>query len=65
MKTHCQISNAGLYYENYYEFKEIIQFMNMHNKVYEIMKINGCKYVNDNYSWNKIIDKYDTQINIE
>ncbi len=58
LKTHCQISNAGLYYENYYEFKEVIEFMKNHNDIYDIMKENGKKYICNNYDWKLIVDKF-------
>lgn len=58
LRTHCILSNAGLYYENYYEFKEAVEFMNKHNDVYKIMKDNGSKYVCSSYDWQLIIDKF-------
>lgn len=58
LKTHCQISNAGLYYENYYEFKEAVEFMCKNDDVYEIMKGNSVKYVCNNYDWKLIVDKF-------
>lgn len=58
LKTHCKRSNAGLYYENYYEFKEVLEFMMNNEKEYELIGNNGSKYVNNNYDWNVIINKF-------
>lgn len=61
LKTHCLRSNAGLYYENYYEFKEIVDFMN-NNKLCDAMGRNGINYVDNNYNWTSIIEKFKQQI---
>jgi glycosyltransferase involved in cell wall biosynthesis len=63
LKTHCRRSNAGLYYENYYEFKEVLEFMMIHEREYNLISNNGEKYVNQNYDWNIIIDKFKNAIN--
>lgn len=63
LKTHCKRSNAGLYYENYYEFKEVLEFMMNNKKEYQLIGNNGSKYVNNNYDWKLIIDKFINMIN--
>lgn len=63
LKTHCKRSNAGLYYQNYYEFKEVLEFMMSHEREYNLISDNGEKYVNQNYDWNIIIDKFINAIN--
>ncbi|MFR1380202.1 MAG: glycosyltransferase family 4 protein, partial [Clostridium neonatale] len=57
LKTHCIKSNAGLYYQNYNEFKEILKFMFDNKKEYELIGNNGSKYVDNNYDWNIIVKK--------
>lgn len=64
LKTHCRRSNAGLYYENYNEFKEVLEFMLTHEKEYNLMSNNGEKYVNQNYDWDIIVNKFINAINI-
>lgn len=63
LKTHCKRSNAGLYYENYQEFKEVLEFMITHEKAYNFISKNGEKYVNENYDWDVIINKFIKIIN--
>lgn len=58
LKTHCIRSNAGLYYENYNEFKEVLEFMISHDREYNLISKNGNKYVECNYNWNIVIKKY-------
>lgn len=57
LKTHCKRSNAGLYYQNYEEFREVIEFMINYREECEIIGNNGEIYVEENYDWNIIINK--------
>jgi glycosyltransferase involved in cell wall biosynthesis len=59
LEGHCKKSNAGLYYKNYAEFFGSIQYLEKNRNVYEKMKSNGAIYVNENYSWETVIDKID------
>lgn len=58
LKGHCLKSNAGLYYNNYEEFKTACDFMNHEGDSHEYreMKSNGKKYVEHNYRW-ELIDQ--------
>lgn len=58
LKTHCRRSNAGLYYQNYNEFKEVLEFMMNHEREYNLMSNNGDKYVDQNYDWDVILNKF-------
>lgn len=58
LKGHCVKSNAGLYYENYQEFKACLDFMLEHPEVMIKMGENGEQYVQENYQWDVIIQKY-------
>jgi len=58
LKGHCIRSNAGLWYQNYDEFKEGIFLLSSNIKLREIMKRNGIRYIRENYSWDVIIQKY-------
>lgn len=57
LKGHCLKSNAGLYFENYYQFEAELNYMLKHNTEYKIMCENGKKYVEENYRWDVILDK--------
>lgn len=62
LKTHCVKSSGGLYYTNYMEFCESINYI-LDNKNLSIkLGENGEKYVSDNYIWNKIAYKYNKYI---
>lgn len=59
LKGHCIKSNAGLYYDNFFEFEGCINYMLNNNEQYEIMKKNGKKYIDNYYSWDVILNKFD------
>lgn len=58
LKGHCVKSNAGLYYKNYFEFEEIINYIQKYDGVYHQMKLNAKKYVDENFQWNIIVNKF-------
>jgi len=58
LKGQCIRSNAGLYYENYYEFKEALNLLVSSAKLREQMGKNGHKYFMQNYTWEIIENKY-------
>lgn len=58
LKGHCLRSNGGLWYENYEEFKECLDLLILDDRLRAKMGENGKKYVEENYSWSKIEDKY-------
>lgn len=62
LKGHCVKSNAGLYYRNYFEFEECINYMLEHPREYGIMKKNAVQYVKDNFQWDDIMAKFDKMI---
>ena len=57
LKGHCLRSRAGLYFKNYFEFEGSINYLLNNEKIYSIMCENGKKYVDENYQWDKIIEK--------
>lgn len=58
LKSHCEKSNGGLYYENYEEFVECVNLLLSDVHLQEQMGKNGYQYVKENYSWDKIINEY-------
>ncbi len=58
LKGHCVKSNAGLYYESYREFEGCIDYMLCHKEEREAMGKNGKKYVEENYQWDVIVDRF-------
>jgi glycosyltransferase involved in cell wall biosynthesis len=58
LKGHCIRSNSGLWYQNFDEFKACLFLLSTNSKLRKIMKSNGIRYIQNNYSWEVIIDKY-------
>ena len=58
LRGHCIRSNGGLYYNNYYEFAECIEYLSNMVDVYDKMKENCIAYIANNYIWDTVIDKY-------
>jgi glycosyltransferase involved in cell wall biosynthesis len=58
LKGHCIHGNAGLYYRNYYEFEGCINYLFSHEREHELMGKNGVAYVNANYKWDIIVERF-------
>ena len=58
LKGHCIRSNAGLWYQNYDEFVECIRYLSSDGNLRRKMGINGKRYIELNYSWNRVEKKY-------
>lgn len=58
LKGHCVRSNGGLYYKSYYEFEGCVNYMLTHPDTAAGMGANGRKYVDANYTWEKITDRF-------
>jgi glycosyltransferase involved in cell wall biosynthesis len=58
LKGQCKRSNAGLWFKNYEEFKEVILLLLSKQKMFEEMGKNGREFFNKHYSWDVIEKKY-------
>lgn len=58
LKGQCQRSNAGLFYESYEEFHEVLRLLLELPRLREGMGKNGKKYFQENYTWDVIERKY-------
>jgi len=58
-RDHCVKSNGGLFFRNYDEFEECINFYIDNQKIRTIMAENGKLYVKNNYSWDRIVHMYE------
>jgi glycosyltransferase involved in cell wall biosynthesis/ubiquinone/menaquinone biosynthesis C-methylase UbiE len=58
LKGHCIKSNAGLWYDNYDEFEACLGLMLGDGRLTESLSRNGNTYVERNYSWESIEEKY-------
>lgn len=51
-------ANGGLYFRNYFEFECAVNYILSHKSEAEIMGKNGKEYVEGQFAWNKIVDRY-------
>lgn len=58
LRQHCMNGQSGLYYSEFEEFAEALDLMNKDTKLREAMGENGLRYVKQNYSWSRILEKY-------
>lgn len=65
LRGHCIRSNAGLYYEDYEVFEGCINYLLApeHSDVYAALQENAREYVETNYRWDVIMEKYKVMIN--
>ncbi|MBI1870767.1 MAG: glycosyltransferase family 4 protein [Chlamydiae bacterium] len=59
-KHHCVQSGGGLYFSNYFEFEEAIDFFLDHDSLRRLMGERGYQYVREHYSWEKVLDRFET-----
>lgn len=57
-KNHCLMSNGGLWFKNYDDFEECVNFYLNNPAFTKKIGIQGMNYVKVNYNWNRIINKY-------
>ena len=62
LKGQCLRSRAGLFYENYWEFREALDLLDADARLREVMGENGRRYYDANYTWDIVVGKYRTVI---
>ena len=58
LKGQCRRSQGGLWYENRYEFEEALSLLLADPTLRQRLAANGRRYVEANYSWERIERKY-------
>ena len=58
LKDHCLAGQAGLYYSNQAEFGEALDLLLVDERLRSQLGMNGQKYVEKNYAWDIILEKY-------
>lgn len=58
LKGHCKKSNGAFYYNDYFEFEGELNYLMENPEIVEKMKDNALAYVNENYSWDKITERF-------
>lgn len=59
LKGHCIKSDAGLYYNNFFEFEGALNYMLEHPDIYSQMKKNALDYISEHYTWDVIMNKFE------
>ncbi|MCD8069186.1 MAG: glycosyltransferase, partial [Lachnospiraceae bacterium] len=62
LKGHCLKSNAGLYYDDYFEFEGVLNYLQDHPDIRPVLERNAVKYVEENYRWDSILKRFDEVI---
>jgi glycosyltransferase involved in cell wall biosynthesis len=57
-RFHSRKSNGGLYFGNYFEFEECLNFFSSNPGLGCRMGANGKRYVEENYSWDKVVERF-------
>jgi len=56
---HCRKANAGLYYRDYAEFRRALELLLRDERLRGAMARKGASYVRENYSWPRIVSRYE------
>ncbi|MDR2446410.1 MAG: glycosyltransferase family 4 protein [Treponema sp.] len=64
LSGHCRKSDAGFYYNNYFEFEGVLNYMMSHDAEYRCMQANAKRYVEERYRWDDIMRKFDEAIDM-
>jgi glycosyltransferase involved in cell wall biosynthesis len=59
LRQHCLQGNAGLFYTNPAEFSIALDWLLRDRRLRESLGRHGLEYVQKNYTWKRILDKYD------
>ena len=57
-REHCERSGAGLWFEGFAEFEAVVARLTGNPVLHEAMRQNGLRYVEANYRWPVILDRY-------
>ncbi len=58
LRGQCRRSNAGLYYEDYYEFREALSLLEEDAELRAKLGANGRRFYHQNYRWEVVEGKY-------
>jgi glycosyltransferase involved in cell wall biosynthesis len=57
-REHAELSGAGLWFGDYAQFEAGVGLLSADDAPYETMRRNGRRYVEANYRWPVILDRY-------
>lgn len=58
LRGQCRRSNAGLYFDDYYEFREALAMLEADGELREKLGTNGRRYYDGHYRWEVVEGKY-------
>ena len=61
-RDHCQRSNGGLFFRDYPEFEEILNFLLANESAASKMGANGKAYVQREYNWQRVIANFNNAL---
>lgn len=61
-KEHCERSNGGLWFTSYAEFEEVLDRLLGSRELRQALGRNGRSYVENEYSWDAVVDRFDAGI---
>lgn len=61
-KTHCLGSNGGLYFSDYYEFEECLNFFVSQPETARQMGANGFEYVQKYFNWDVVLKRFNAAL---
>jgi glycosyltransferase involved in cell wall biosynthesis len=64
LKDHCVKSNAGLFYNDYYDFSACVDYLMRHHRVRHQLGVNGQRYIHRYYSWPQVMSVYEETLNL-
>jgi len=64
-RDHCSRSNGGLFFRDYAEFHECLDFLFENPDIRGKMGGNGMKYVEENYCWDEVINRLEDALKCE
>jgi glycosyltransferase involved in cell wall biosynthesis len=62
LKNQVELSNAGFYYKNFPEFAQHLHALLNNEDLSAAKGANGKKFVSENYSWEAILNKYNSAL---
>ncbi|HVA09158.1 MAG TPA: glycosyltransferase family 4 protein [Acidimicrobiales bacterium] len=57
-REHCEQSGAGMWFDGFASFEATVHRMTTDAELHETMRRNGLRYVDANYRWPVILDRY-------
>jgi glycosyltransferase involved in cell wall biosynthesis len=57
-REHCERSGAGMWFDGFAEFESVVERMTGDAALHAVLQRNGRQYVEANYRWPVILERY-------